>query len=175
MELLDKSLRTIDKFENFEHGHDLKLSTNCVNNKEKSYCCSLYWPLFRTSCTKDNDGNMCISAYVHFFKISNDWKYSFSLRFPLFPLTPNLFHFKYVKVKNCTEIITMFFSRSSYTRALKFRYKLNIKRTNANKAIWLTSFDAKGSVRMTLESERYKSTLHCLPILYCADKNLSLM
>ena len=88
---------------------------------------------------------------------------------------PNLFHFKYVKVKNCTEIITMFFSRSSYTRALKFRYKLNIKRTNANKAIWLTSFDAKGSVRMTLESERCKSNLHCLPILYCGDKNLSLM
>ena len=100
---------------------------------------------------------------------------SFSLRFPLFPLTPNLFHFKYVKVKNCTEIITMFFSRSSYTRALKFRYKLNIKRTNANKAIWLTSFDAKGGVRMTLQSERCKSNLHCLPILYSGDKNLSLM
>ena len=112
---------------------------------------------------------ICALEYV-FFLISNGWKYSFSLRFPLFPLTPNLFHFEYVKVKNCTEIITMFFSRSSYTRALKFRYKLNIKRTNANKAIWLTSFDAKGSVRMTLESERCKSNLHCLPILYCGVK-----
>ena len=112
---------------------------------------------------------------MFFFKISNGWKYSFSLRFPLFPWTPNLFHFKYVKVKNCTEIITMFFSRSSYTRALKFRYKLDIKRTNANKALRLTSFDAKGRVRMTLQSERCKSNLHCLPILYSGDKNFSLM
>jgi len=118
---------------------------------------------------------ICALEECVFFKISNGWKYSFSLRFPLFPLTPNLFHFKYVKVKNCTEIITMFFSRSSYTRALKFRYKLNIKRTNANKAIWLTSFDAKGSVRMTLQSEGCKSNLHCLPILYSGDKNFSLM
>lgn len=68
LEFLDKSLRTFDKFENFDHGHDLKLSTNCVNNKEKSYCRSLYWPLFRTSCAKDNDGNMCIRRVCFFLK-----------------------------------------------------------------------------------------------------------
>ena len=75
---------------------------------------------------------MCIRV-CFFFKISNGWKYSLSFRFPLFPFTPNPFHFKYVKVKNCTQIITMFFSRSSKTRALKFRYKLNIKRKTQTK------------------------------------------
>ena len=56
-----------------------------------------------------------------FFKISNGWKYSFSLRFRLFPLTPNLFHFKYVKVKNCTEIITMFFFQIKLYKGFKIQ------------------------------------------------------